>query len=156
MHLLAIDPGPTTGFALYTQSGSVQTNWTVWQDELPEKHPHIDLWIKLHTIVFDTLIVENFEYRKEDAQKRNKIDLAAAQYVGVVNLFAQANPHITFVVQQGSQVGKTAFWSDDNKKVKKLGLYNPKAAPHGMDALRHVLYYLSFTLGEEQWFTKLK
>lgn len=155
MLILAIDPGPSTGFALYETSPPqvILTGILV----LPRDHEHQHLWEFLCGIPdFEVLIVERFEFRK-DERGRAKIDYMASQLEGVCRLYAQLHhTRVKLVMQGANMIGKTAFWSDDNKKVKAVGLYNSKAAPHGMDALRHILYYVSFVLQHDHWLRMLR
>jgi hypothetical protein len=153
VRILAIDPGPTTGFAYYAD------DWPkpcvgAWQVKLPKEDGHKRLWIILQGLKFEKLILERFEFRKDD-QKRDKIDYTAAEYVGVCTLFARLEG-IELILQGSAQVGASAFWADDNRKVRQLGLYNSKAAPHGMDGLRHLLYHLTFKMDRTEWFERLK
>lgn len=156
MRILAVDPGPTTGFCLYDTEANHKVI-EVWNEPLDKlramaKGMHDSLWSILSTYSFDTMLLELFQHRPD----QQAADIRAAEYVGVGKLYAQQNPHINTVMVSASTIGKTAFWSDDNKRVKQLGLYNSKAAPHGMDALRHVLYYVTFTLKDNYWLEKLK
>jgi hypothetical protein len=98
-------------------------------------------------------VCEKFEFRKDD-QARDKIDYTAAELVGTVKTYAGVEG-FDLIMQGSALIGRTAFWSDDNKKVKQLGLYKPECAPHGMDALRHVLYYVTFTLNDHYYLGKL-
>ena len=154
MRILSIDPGATTGFCLYDSEANKRIV-EVWNDDLQPSPRHDMLWLRLETLDFDEIICEKFEFRKDD-QARDKIDYLPAELVGVVKLYAYQNPHIKLTMQGSSLIGSSAFWSDDNKKVKQLGLYNSKAAPHGMDSLRHVLYYVSFTLNDQHFIQGLR
>lgn len=159
MRALAVDTGPSTGFALY----DFRTDYCeAWQEDLAEYGRntggcHDALDNILRTIDFNVLIVERFEFRRDD-QMRDKIDYLAAELVGVCKLYAyqEGLRQSSFVLQGASLIGKKAFWSDDNEKVKKVGLYNSKAYPHGMDGLRHLLYWTSFTLDDSRFLERLK
>lgn len=165
MRILAVDPGPATGFCLYDdeiksiKKEGLRANFESWIEPLHPRQQHLQVYNILESTDFDKLIVEKFEFRKDD-QARDKIDYMAAEIVGVCKVWAQQEWHqrgaMNNLIMQGSSlIGKTAFWSDDNKRVKQLGLYDSKVAPHGMDAMRHLLYYLSFTLNQTEWFRKL-
>lgn len=153
MLILAIDSGPSTGYAFYETSPPKVKDVGILH--LPKGQEHLPLYEFLETYPFDVLIAERFEFRK-DERNRAKIDYMAPQLEGVCRLWAQQNPGVKFVPQGASLIGKTAFWSDDNTKVKKVGLYQASAAPHGMDALRHILYYVSFVLQHDHWLRKLR
>jgi hypothetical protein len=156
MTILAIDPGPGTGFALLADTGL-----EVWQQQYDPLHGgHLKLYRALLDLRLglDKIILEPFTFRKDD-QTRDKIDFTAAEYVGVVRTFAQLYA-VPLVLQQASiTVGSTAFWGDSaqgNAKLRKLDLWDSRQAPHGMDALRHLLYYMTFTLNQDVWLQRLK
>jgi hypothetical protein len=162
VRILAVDPGPTTGFCIYdseARGGRGKGFVDCWNEPLGTTDPHDRLWHTLETVDYDLLMVERFEFRKDDAA-RAKIDYDAAEYVGVCKLWAQQAVYgrLSFPLHlvSASTIGKSAFWSDDNKRVKQIGLYDSKAAPHGMDAKRHILYYISFTLHDNFYLEMLK
>lgn len=109
--------------------------------ELPTHNAHLYLYKYLMQIKVQQIICERFQHRPN----QQAVDNRAGEYVGVVQLWAQTY-NIPILMQNSSLVGKSAFWSDDNKRVKQLDLYDSKAAPHGMDALRHFLYHITFTM----------
>ena len=104
------------------------------------------------------LIIEPFTFRKDD-QGRAKIDYTPAEYVGVATAYCGLH-RIPVLRQQASvAVGSTAFWGDSrdgNAKLRQIGVWDPFIAPHGIDALRHMLYYLTFKMGDDFWLRKLK
>ena len=164
MKILAVDPGPTTGFAVYDDS---TRKYSCWMEELfgvnsrlVENGAHDHLWNVLSTVDFDILIVEKFEFRKDDVRTREKIDLRAAEFVGVCMLYAQQNPHVKLVMQGSNQAcGTSSFWGDwkvGNQRLRTLGVWDSKAHPHGIDALRHLMYYVTFTLNDKEMILKLR
>jgi hypothetical protein len=158
VRILAVDPGPTTGFAIYDSEAREAKSKgivDVWNEPLGTDS-HNQLWNVLEITDCNVMLVERFEFRKDDAQ-RAKINYDAAEYVGVCMLHAQQNPRgYRQILVSASTIGKSAFWSDDNKRVMQIGLYNAKAAPHGMDALRHILYHVTFTYGDPFYIRMLK
>jgi hypothetical protein len=150
VRILAVDPGPTTGFCLYHLKSHTVVD--VWNESLGTKQPHMHLWNVIETISFDMMLLERFEHRPN----QQAVDIRAAEYVGVCKLCMQQNDYLPLHMVSASTIGRTSFWADDNKRVKQIGLYNSKAAPHGMDALRHILYYVTFTLKDNYWLEKLK
>lgn len=148
------------GWAAYNMhSGTITSaQQTLGQrPHLEVSHALYDAHIR-HTI--NTIILEPFLFRKEDSRTRAYIDYTPAEYVGVVKEFAQEY-NVPLVLQQASQaVGETAFWGDGalgNKKMQDLGIWVPgKQNPHQRDALRHLLYYLSFTLKNKSFFELLR
>jgi hypothetical protein len=163
--VLAFDPGGTTGvFYDGPRAGKrVQEFIHIEGDD-----HHTALWDLLTRYtayaggagVKLVIICEKFEFRKEE---RDFIEYIPKEYEGVIKLFAflnQRNAHDIKLVSQGASytVGKTAFWGDGpegNKKIKFLGMWHPKKK-HALDAFRHYLYWVSFTLRDNQFLHRLK
>lgn len=146
--LVAIDPGPHTGF-FWRGKG-------VTLDLTSSLMPHLVLWEYLDRW-FDTtntFVVEDFEFRKD--KQRAYINYDAGQYLGIIQLYCQMF-NIAYHVQKAAVVkGEKAFWTD--VKLKKVGLYNECDSRHSRDALRHWLHYDTFYLylNGQQWLQKLK
>lgn len=162
----AIDPGPHTAFVEWNPRDDVYVfetlDFTTF-DASKSKYnaPHEELWAYLNrSLWWDelTLICEKFEYQKEKAQEREALNYDAAEYVGTVKTWYYVKAESEFdqcklVMQSPSMaVGKSCFWTDD--KLKKLGLW--RSIKHERDALRHLLYYRTFTLGDQSLLYKLK
>jgi hypothetical protein len=153
---VSLDPGGTTGYCMW-DSREPSSFWT--SQVGPEEH-HLQLYSALEDDNPGVIICEAFQYRPND--NRPKVVLDSAEYVGVVKLWVQntnavaaQGPPCTLactMVMQSASVGK-AFWTND--KLKALDLYKA-SMPHGMDALRHMLYFLTFTGGNKTWINKLK
>lgn len=146
MTTAAIDPGPGLGVAWRDKRNKIHS----MQFQI-EQDGHERLWAilgELHEAQkLERLILERFLFLHE-FKDRAKIDLTAAEYVGVVKLWCAMNK-VELVLQNGSQAcGASAFWGDSentgNPKIKALGLW-VQHRPHQMDALRHLLYWISFT-----------
>jgi hypothetical protein len=170
--VLAVDPGGTTGLCFYSPSDDIAFQHRFEFKHLAEPDHHSALRNYIHW-AFDasmsrswtwfrkrememsrsnlepprlrlTVILEPFIFRKDD-QTRAKIDYTAAEYAGIVKCAAQDHdPSINLVLQPANLINGNAFWAD-NDRVKQLGLWNPNYFPHGMDALRHFLYWTTFT-----------
>lgn len=158
--LLALDPGGTTGWAAWQL---VNGHKEIFETgELTGDNHHMALWDLLHRHLVDTVmlggsmtvIVENFEFRK-DERDRYKIDYIAAEYVGVAKAYCGYQQNrgfdISFVVPGASQ-GK-GFWNDD--KLKRVGMYH-RNSRHIRDATRHLLRYRTFELGDRTLLDKLR
>lgn len=107
------------------------------------------------------IICERFQFRPDEAKQREKIELISKEYEGVIKLYAEMND-IKLISQNSAQaVGATAFWGDcagankGNHKIQKIGLWKPDM-PHGMDALRHYLYYITFTLKDNYYIYEME
>jgi hypothetical protein len=102
-----------------------------------------------------TYLCERFEFRPED---RDKVDIRTGEYVGCIKTFAEIYSYKLVMQSASSAVGKTAFFGDGevgNRHLKKLGYYAPGAS-HANDAMRHMMYYLVFTLKQRIWLEMLK
>ena len=157
---VGIDPGGTTGIAIMQQE-IIDGEWigTAHFDFLqlgPEPH-HKKLFNFLEGFITANthIVCESFQNRGMDKQ------LISAEYVGVVRHFEQYWQEILkrqFVwTQTASTVTSkkegASFWQD--AKIKKLGLWvlNQK---HAMDALRHLLHHITFTVEDNRWLMRLK
>lgn len=129
MKIMAFDPGATTGVAIYKDGDSwVSTSYRTF--ELTGLLP---VWDQLHTTRPDRIVCESFLY-----QRRDKVVLRPVEVIGVIRLYSilESVP----MIEQTPAHGKR-FWTDD--KIKKVGLW-ATGQTHGMDALRHLLYYQTF------------
>jgi hypothetical protein len=149
MTIYAIDPGPHTGiFAKYVQGCEGETfDWTHDLNRVSHMWNWLDDWV----IKSDTVIVESFEFRKEDAQNRSYIDYSPGELVGVVKLYCQLRT-VNLVIQSAS-TGK-GFW--DNDKLKRAGVWSTCDSKHSRDAARHWLHYYTTTLGNDEYLHKLR
>lgn len=120
--ILSIDPGVTTGFA--TENLAYQLRFDT------DPYPHQDLFHHITDVAPSFIIYEPFHYR----QGMLNAVFTGVEYIGVINLWAQVNNIKIKTVNPSDGKG---FW--DNNKIKTLGLWNPSAYPHGMDALRLLL-----------------
>jgi hypothetical protein len=172
--ILGLDPGGTTGYALYqAQTVTNPEGGVEWFDE---RWTHGELGpLPHHDMLYDMLgqfqttnyiiVCESFEYRRNprDSQRDN-IVLDSKEYIGIVKLFQmQRMLPIDFhghgaqrVVFQTAAEGK-AFWfpQKDPAKLKKIGLYQ-RGSMHMNDATAHLLHYLTFKLNRNDLLEKLK
>lgn len=143
--ILALDPGGTTGWALY-QDMTVEGDqydcppaimsgdfYTIGQIG-PEEH-HGRLWHLFQHQQPTMIVCESFEFRQFDGH-RTGIRLDSKEYIGLVKLWRELEG--TPVVFQTASLGKT-FCTDD--KIKALNLWTP-GHKHAMDAMRHLLTYM--------------
>lgn len=163
--MLAIDPGGTTGLFYDGPIAGHRVQEYMQLSGADHHNPLWDLLTRYHASAYASgiplvLIYERFEFKKSE-QDREKIEYISKEYEGVVKLFAQKNVgHQLQAIGQGSAhaVGKTAFWGDGpggNEKIKRLGMY-VSGMKHAMDALRHYLYWYSFTRGDKFFIMQLK
>ena len=134
MKIIGIDPGTHTGICVYDARDGVENPFT-FQTLGPRAH-HEALWDVLGDDPHELHVVcERFTY-----QRRDKVILDSVEYIGVVKLWCAM-----YGTKYNTQTPSAAMnlWTDG--KIKRLGLWRPNKA-HEMDALRHVLYYLTNTL----------
>ena len=137
-NLIALDPGGTTGVALYDGLGPIPSKGYEHRFrtlQIEGENHHLPLWKLLTRTSPQVVICERFDSMPMQAMRT--INLDAREYIGVAKLYTQMLGR-KFVPQQRSAA--KGQWPDD--KIKDLHLWQPNA-PHAMDALRHLLYYLT-------------
>lgn len=155
MRIIAIDPGGTTGWAQHTMFMDQITNPMVdiagainvgfYKDE-----HHGYLWSNLYEFNPDVIVYERFDYQirvDSEGNERQKIDLSAKEYIGILKLWAAQHSKCKLVPQQQYKDkgygNPSSQWTDD--KLKHLGLYHPGTdGEHMNDAQRHLLSYIVF------------
>jgi hypothetical protein len=148
--LTAIDPGGTTGIAMY-DAQYIRGSYFKQQYDVMHLGPgdhYEDLYSLLerrrtHNSI---VIAEGFDNRDNPAAR-----ITSAEYNGVVKLWRDRNPDVP-VVFQTAALGK-GFWTDD--KLKKVDLYF-KGFKHGRDAMRHLLHYMAHGLDRKDLLEALK
>jgi hypothetical protein len=179
VNLVGIDPGETTGLCMFSKEKFNMPDTYVrrvlateseyyWYGEVstdsPLEYYMFGNWLSYANQSFCmqedvTFILERFEWRKDPvAQERSKISYVPAEVCGIAKE-RSIRDRFTLVEQSASQAtghgkgNEGAFW--DDHKLKKLGLYVP-GKRHAMDALRHVLYYRTFTLQDQTLLRRLR
>lgn len=140
--MISLDPGTTTGYVI----GNPEDGFVTGQIG-PEDHHHA-LYKLLKAFEPVVVICEAFTFRPNPG--RRKIVLDSKEYIGVTRLYCEEYD-IKYVEQQPSQA--KGFWTDD--KLKKAELWEP-GKKHAMDALRHMLYYVTFAENDHTYIMKLK
>lgn len=169
--ILGLDPGGTTGWALYTAdvihnlSGERPTpeyyNEKFNAGQIGPGQHHRRLWCLLEqwTVTNTIIVCESFEFRRNERDRnRTNIVLDSKEYIGVVKLYKDMFDHTTAqkpdnhvgldVVFQTAATGK-GFWTDQKlQAVRKQS--TPKSKwPHANDAMRHLLHYMVFKMGRK-------
>lgn len=139
MNIISLDPGGTTGIAIYGEDDII-TSYEIGGDD-----HHKELRDALSELVPDLIIYESFDWRP---YRNQKVELISREYIGVIKLFC-----ITFDVARQVQKPALKSWWTDNK-LKRVGEYNV-GMPHANDAVRHLLYYIMQT-GDNRWLKELK
>lgn len=132
--IIALDPGGTTGWALYDVDSDNNEKWTCGQIGPHEHHDELFSHLeRLHVQSF-TVVCESFEFR-QNAQ-RNNLNLMSKEYIGIVKLFGQQR-NVPVVFQTAGQA--KPFVTDE--KLKIMGHYTP-GMKHARDAYRHLILYM--------------
>jgi hypothetical protein len=135
--ILSLDPGVTTGFAIKFDNGEVKADQV--------KCSHRAMYDMLVQLDPDEIVFERFTY-----QRRDKVVLWPVEVIGIIRLFAEQ-----FEVPLFAQTPAQAMNLFTDDKIKAMDLWVPGLV-HGMDAMRHLLYYMVITKGEKQWLENLR
>jgi hypothetical protein len=146
--VLALDPGETTGYAVFKSRpsgvGETASNAVI----SPRIIGQVRTWppeecVKSLTELFNThrpdiVVNESYHIYSWHAEDHKWSPVNTIQIIGCIwTLCHQRNiPR----VQQSAQNAKS-FWTDE--KLKHYQVYEP-GKPHGRDATRHALHFLSF------------
>lgn len=123
--ILALDPGVTTGFALYDQHDPMAGR--AWQKACK----HSEYMDELNEVWPNIIICESFVHTH-----RTGTDYTPVEFIGLTKWFCERRDII--LIEQTPAYGKAFF---DNDKLKKLGVY-VGGMPHSMDALRHLYQFM--------------
>ena len=128
MKVVALDPGETTGIAVYEQAGQPGYETRHWSQEQLVGHKNV--YEFLCRAQPSIVVAESFV----QSTGAGATNFGAVEIIGVIKLYSQlmSKP----VVWQSRGIKK--FWDDD--KVKAVGLWE-KGIKHSMDATRHLLYW---------------
>lgn len=128
--VVGVDPGGTTGIALWSKGGGLTLR------EMPTAIEAVD-WISdmTHVLAPTVFVVERYIITPATAKMSQQHD--ALEIIGAIKYLTRVNGHE--VVMQTPAEAK-AFSTDD--KLKTLGWYQ-RGQPHARDASRHVLLYLA-------------
>ncbi len=139
MMFVGLDPGGSTGVA--TWSGMYTDVVERFEFDRPNHHRELYNW--LHRQNPTVLIVEDFKWTTTPAS------LISKEYIGVCQLYSQ----FTGTRMELQDRSMKQFWSDD--KIKAIGLWLP-GKPHAIDALRHLLYYVTVRQNSRAFVTALR
>lgn len=123
MIVMALDPGKTTGYAVYHDE-EIKS-----QGQCPTEM----VWDLLSNVAPEVIIYETFQHRRI-----GNVDLTPVEVIGVLKEWARQ--HKAKLVLQSGQQAKH-YWT--NERVRELGAW-VAAMPHAVDATRHLLYWVHF------------
>lgn len=136
---LALDPGGTTGWALFDPTLDY-----ISAGQISGEH-HLELYNFL-TDVFSSnslfffadngeIVCESFQFRQFAGFDKSKVVLDSVEYIGVIKLYSRMTG--IPIREHTASMGKF-FVNDD--KLERLGWYKPTAGlVHARDACRHLL-----------------
>lgn len=147
MRLLGLDPGATTGWALFIKGAPTERYRSGQVNQ-------VKVWNLLNTAKFGadkdvamgkedvsdlTIICESFQHRQLP-----KVDLSPVEVIGVVKEWARQNT--VEIIWQTPAQGKAFF---DNNRLAALDVLKRPATTwrHANDAMRHIMWYLGFGKG---------
>ena len=150
MKILTLDPGGTTGWALFevdTKSLRSSELDTFLRDHIQQgqigdnSEHHRLLWSLLHRVAPDIVVCERADNRGNEFFK-----FMAVEYIGIVKLYVKLNPSCILVLLGADQA---KGWVTNDKLLRLLILCVPATKwRHANDALRHLVYYLVFKTGK--------
>lgn len=137
--ILGLDPGETTGFALFS-STSRCVDW-IEIDQVRTSNPEEateNLMVLFDHLRPDRVVFESYHIYGWKADTHKWSEVFTLQVIGCIWTLCQQRriPHS----QQSAQNAK-GFWTDD--LLHTFGLYQ-RGIKHGRDATRHALHYLCF------------
>lgn len=167
MRLVALDPGKTTGIAVYVDKEGFAPQWRFFQfgpgnpdEQAATPHEvdyHYELAKFLDAIRPEVVVCERFTYQRRELDEGVSLNMDALEYIGVAKAWCQAN-RVPLVL---NTTGSRMWWSDE--KLEKLVAKDvfPKHIlqhkwRHACDALRHALVHMQFKMDNNTWLMMLK
>jgi len=138
MDIIGIDPGVMTGFCYghILDTGHVVIMPFQAMDEVDDLYRRLEEYNPRH------IIMEDFEYR--GGRNQTGINLFPVQLIGVARLYEMNAPDGKCALRLQKAAQGKSYYSDVT--LKNLGLYK-RGVPHGIDAMRHLLQWLTFGSG---------
>lgn len=129
--MLAVDPGGTTGLALFEYDDDTYN--VIWTKQIANKLAgFLDFhWDELEDTPIDQIVCESFDLR----EGVHGVDLSAVYIIGAIEALYPRGVY-DLVMQKPSQ---KALCSDS--RLHKMGLHQT-GKPHASDAVRHGIIYL--------------
>lgn len=131
MKIISVDPGKTTGVAMY-QVENFESRFAVYQfTNIPDV---IEL---LKKELPDVVLVESFKLHKNKATQLSGQENYSAEVIGAIKVFCAGE--LIPIRQQAPAVKDTVMQS----LLERIGFWLPtKGMPHARDAARHLAAYL--------------
>ena len=136
-HLIALDPGETTGYAVFV-GGELKQCGELDTETLKVGLPAIQELIDQSPIEWCRIVYEDYRIYSWKTEQHTWSGLHTPKLIGGIEALAYVKGIPTFT--QMAQVAKT-FCTDE--KLRTWGLYQ-KGQRHARDAIRHGCYYQLF------------
>lgn len=143
--ILSLDPGGSTGWALFIDSPQ---GARIKYGVIDMQEHHYTLWKLLHETSPDCVLCEEFIYQRRKVEKGVTLEIVSREYIGVAKLYAE----IESVPFRLTRLNELAFWTDE--KLRQVRCWSDSI--HSRDATRHLLWWLSFRFGDQRWIACLK
>lgn len=129
--ILSLDPGGTTGYAIFDVAGDYEPAELVKRGQIPNGlNGFLDFhWDYLEDIEFDVIICESFKLR----EGLHGVDLTPTYIIGAL----EALYPTTKITYQEPKLKPLC----DDTRLKKMGLHVP-GKQHANDAVRHAMIFL--------------
>lgn len=135
--LLALDPGETTGWAVFRSGQLASYGQIVVPTFKDSRIDARDVWALFRTVEPDVVVIEGYRVYASKAKHHTWSALYTPKLIGYVEAVCQ-HDDIPYYIQMASS---KMFCT--NEKLKRWGYY-PKGEPHAADAVRHGCYWLLF------------
>ena len=130
--LLAIDPGETTGYAIYKNGKIICEEIQVGLHNLKQ------IWDLIDSCKLDVVVCEDYIIYGSKAKMHAWNKLVTPQIIGAIRLSCEL-----LKVPLYMQMASTAKGFCNDTKLKEWGFWI-KGHDHSRDAIRHVIYFLLF------------
>ncbi len=144
--LLALDPGVTTGFAVFDEAELIHVGQNK-DDDIGSAAHYIETQVEFYKA--DAIVIEDYRVYRWKQKQHAWSDLHTPRLIGAIEKIAydKSLP----LIKQPAHIGK-GFCTD--AKLKHWGMWHT-GMRHGRDAIRHGCYYTLFG-GRSEWHEKSK
>lgn len=131
--VLAIDPGETTGIAVFQGTKLFQF------DQIPMAGMPDALSELLEYQTYSQIVIESYRVYADKAQSHTRSEVPTLQLIGVLRYIIE-KAAVPYRMQSASQA--KAFQTND--RLREWGLWQGHKNKHAHDAIRHACYYFLF------------
>jgi hypothetical protein len=140
MKYLFLDPGHTTGYAVFNTGENM--SFVSGQINTETSEDFIHLWDFMIDHSPYCIYYESFRLYAHKSQAQINNEFITCQVIGIIKLWAEMNK---ISINQTTPQKVKSIWTD--QKLKKFGFHKP-SQPHANDAMRHGLTILQVHRGE--------